>query len=327
MIKKIGVYTLAICLLFSIGLTVGCTSKADVAATLNGEKISTKTLDAEVAKLKLQSPELFDTKTSSSTLAEIRTTLLEEIITQNLLLDEAKKQGIEIKDKDIDNSYEMLKAGYGDESRFESALKNAGLTKGSIREQIKWQLISSALLVKAVPPSAVSDEEVATYFAANKDKFKLEAAKRASHILLPAKDKAKAEQLLQELKNGADFAKLAKENSTDTMCAQNGGDLGWPTAAYVPEFEAAIDSLKPGDSPKLIQSAYGWHIVIVTDQREAGQGKLEDVKDEIRNTLLSTKRSDAYQTLTADLRKNCKVEILDEVILKEAKNNTTANGK
>lgn len=326
MIRKISAYMLAVCLLAIMALSMGCTSKDGIAAKVNGTEISTKTLDAEVAKLKLQNPELFDTKTSTMTAGEIRSTLLEEMISQDLLLAEAKRQGVEVSEKEIDSNYEMLKAGYGDEERFAAALKNAGFTKTSIREQLRWQLLSSALLVTVVPESSVSASEVAQYFEANKDTYKLDSAKRASHILVPTKDKAKAEQIMKDLKAGANFEKLAKENSTDTMSAKNGGDLGWPTAAYVPEFEAAIASLKPGDTPKLIQSAYGWHIVMVTAERTAGPAKLEDVADEIKSTLLAAKRNEAYQTLSSDLRRQGKVEIFDTAILKETKGGPATSG-
>lgn len=97
---------------------------------------------------------------------------------------------------------------------------------------------------------------------------------RPSATLTPEQAKAKIDAIYQQLKAGADFAKLAEENSADPGSAKQGGDLGWvDPGATVPEFQAAMDKLQPGEISKPFQSQFGWHIVQVLGRR---QGELSE---------------------------------------------------
>ena len=312
-----------------LGLVSGCNNTKNDAATVDGEPITEKTLDAEVAKLKLQSPSLFDKNSGDMDEGTIRSTLLDELIAQQLLSKEADAKHISVSDSEIEKNIESLKAGYSDEKQFEDALKTAGYTLSTLREQVKWQLLSTKLLEKLVPSSSVSTKEAQAYYNKNKTSYKVSAAKRSSHILFASKDEATAKKVLKELQDGADFAKMAKKYSTDTASAKSGGDLGWPTQAYVTEFQKAVDKLDKGEMSGLVKSAYGWHIIKVTDTRKAGQQSFEDAKETVIQTLLSNKRSEAYQTLVSDLRKKAKIVIYDEKIKEanaKAKTTSTTSG-
>ena len=316
---------LVVAVILTLGFVSGCNSTKNDAATVDGEHITEKALDAEVAKLKLQSPSLFDKNSGGMDEGTIRSTLLDELIAQQLLSKEAQAKHVNISDSEIDKNIESLKAGYSDEKQFEDALKTAGYSLSTLREQVKWQLLSTKLLEKLVPASSVSEKEAQAYYNKNKASYKVAAAKRSSHILFASKDEATAKKVLKELQDGADFAALAKKYSTDTASAKNGGDLGWPTQAYVTEFQQAVDKLSKGQMSGLVKSAYGWHIIKVTDTRKAGQQSFADAKENVIQTLLSNKRSQAYQTLVSDLRKKAKVVIYDaQVKESNAKTKTTS---
>jgi peptidyl-prolyl cis-trans isomerase D len=141
----------------------------------------------------------------------------------------------------------------------------------------------------AVTPA---DADLQRMYSQNLDAFRTPERVKARHILLktqgkPASEeaaiKAKGESLLKQIKSGADFAKLAKENSEDTGSGANGGDLGdWIThGQMVPEFDKAIFSLKVGETSDLVKTMYGYHIVQTLAHQDAGVRTFAEVKAEL----------------------------------------------
>ena len=136
-----------------------------------------------------------------------------------------------------------------------------------------------------------SDADLMTAYNQNLANFRMPERVQARHILLmtqgkPASDepkiKAKAEDILKQLRAGADFAEMAKKNSDDTGSAAKGGDLGWVTRGQmVPEFEKATFSLKPGVISDLVKTQYGYHIIQVQAHEDARVKPFAEVKDEL----------------------------------------------
>ncbi len=134
-------------------------------------------------------------------------------------------------------------------------------------------------------------------YNAGPEKFRSGAEVRARHILLPGnteKGREAAEKVLQDIRNGADFAKMALEKSQDTGSAQRGGDLGWfGMGKMVPEFEDAVNKLKnPGDVSDLVRTQFGWHIIKLEGRRDAGQRAFAEVREELRATVTNQLQSD-----------------------------------
>ena len=133
-----------------------------------------------------------------------------------------------------------------------------------------------------------NEEEVRGYYEQNKKQFTTPEERRASHILIAFGEdkeasKKKAEEVLAKVKaNPADFAKLAKEFSTDGGSAQQGGDLDFfPRGMMVKPFEDATFSAKKGDIVGPIESDFGWHIIYVTDIRPSAIRPFEAVRSDI----------------------------------------------
>ncbi|MFC3613529.1 peptidylprolyl isomerase [Lutimaribacter marinistellae] len=127
----------------------------------------------------------------------------------------------------------------------------------------------------------------------------------ASHILLNSEEEAKAVKEL--LDSGADFAATAKEKSTGPS-GPNGGSLGWfGKGAMVPEFEAAVIGLEPGEVSEPVQTQFGWHIVKLTEKRKAEAPALEEVRGELSNEI----QQQAVEDRVAELTKSGEVEKLE----------------
>ncbi len=108
----------------------------------------------------------------------------------------------------------------------------------------------------------------------------------AEHILVPTE--AKAKDIIAQLGKGADFGKLAKENSTDPSAKENSGDLGWfKKTDMLPEFSDAAFALKPGQyTQKPVQTRFGWHVIKLEGTRTAPAPTLEEVGDQIRQQII-----------------------------------------
>jgi peptidyl-prolyl cis-trans isomerase D len=137
-----------------------------------------------------------------------------------------------------------------------------------------------------------TDADLQRMYSQNQEAFRTPERVKARHILLktqgkPASEeaaiKAKGENLLKQIKGGADFAKLAKENSEDPGSAANGGELGdWIThGQMVPEFDKAIFSLKVGQTSDLVKTMYGYHIVQTLAHQDGGVRSFAEVKNEL----------------------------------------------
>ena len=308
-----AIATLMVIALFTLPL-FACGSKGAVAATVNGEEITVAALDSQVAQLRIQSPTLFD-ETSGMSEASIRSALLDELVNRELLTQEAEKRGLKVTTEEIDAEMESSAASYESEEAFEASLAEAGYTTESAREMIEWYLLSEKLLDEEVPADSITDAEIAQYYEENADLYVVEAGKRTSHILFDEADEALAKEVLQRVKDGEDFADLATEYSQDEGSAANGGDLGWPTVAYVDAFEAAVAELKVGEVSDLVKTEFGWHIITVTDERKAGTQSLEEATDSIREELVFAKRDEAYTALIESLKEAADIKILDPAIL------------
>lgn len=155
---------------------------------------------------------------------------------------------------------------------------------------------------------SVSDEEVAQYYQDNLDNYHTEEERRASHILVEfGDDEAAAEEkineLLAQVKAGEDFAEIAKNESEDLVSAEQGGDLDWFTrGAFDPEFEDAVFALASvSDVTDVVKSAFGFHIIKLTDVRPGSVQPLDEVKEVIKTQISQNKASEAFFALTQEL--------------------------
>lgn len=171
--------------------------------------------------------------------------------------------------------------------------------------------------------TVVTPDEVAKYYNASAEKYRTAERVKTRHILVklppPGPDgkvdpkaldaaRAKATDLLKQIKAGADFAELAKKNSDDTVSAKDGGDLPWVThGQFVPEFDKAAFSMAKGQISDLVQSQFGFHIIQVMDKEDARVIPLSEVRAQIETDLKSQKLSGVLdqmgRTAVADAQK------------------------
>ena len=142
----------------------------------------------------------------------------------------------------------------------------------------------SARALEAVVRGAVTDAALQTAYDARFKDAAPQTEYNAAHILVA--DEAKAKELLAELEAGADFAELAKTNSTDTGSGAVGGDLGWfGLGMMVKPFEEAVVAAELGKVAGPVQSDFGFHLILVKETRVAAQPTLDDIRDELATEI------------------------------------------
>jgi len=289
------------------GILAGCGSK-DVAARVNGEAVKKSELDAQLAQIKKQYPQMFQGTDAENRQADFRKRLLDNMINTVLLRQAAKTEGIDVNDDAVNKQLADLEKGFPNKKSFQDALKKTGITEDKLKEQIRDQLITQKLLEKLTKDVKISDKDITDYYAKNKAQFTQKAAVHAEHILFKENDKATATKVLKQLQGGADFATLAKKYSQDPVSAAKGGDLGWPTQPYVTEFQAAADKLAVNQMSPLVHSPFGWHIIKVLGKRGQRVQPLTEVKEQIRQILVQQQQANAYQAYLDGLKKKAKIE-------------------
>ena len=165
-------------------------------------------------------------------------------------------------------------------------------------------ILSSEYLSAAVE-AAVSEEAIAELYQSRYKDEELGEEYSAAHILVETEDEAKA--LVQELKDGADFAELAREKSTGPS-GPNGGDLGWfSEGQMVPPFEKAVMALENGAISDPVQTQFGWHVIIRKDSRLRDAPPL----DEVRVELMEALQQMAIESTVAQLKSEATIEQIE----------------
>jgi len=218
--------------------------------------------------------------------AALAKSVLGELVDEEILVQKAKEMKLEVTDADItagvDKQIRQARSQFASDEDYRSELRKAGLGtpdeyRKSLIEQYRRQNLQQKAfteLRKQAKPVNVTDEEVSAAFERSRaDLQKRPATVTFRQIIVAphasaaakAKAKARADSLLVEIRKGGDFEQIAKRESMDPGTKQLGGDLGWNRrgSGLVPEFEAMMFALRPGEVSPVIETAFGYHIIRV----------------------------------------------------------------
>jgi peptidyl-prolyl cis-trans isomerase C len=271
-VKAVGVAAL-------LSVAVACGEKKDYSskalAIINGKEITASEFDLRWSQV----PE-FARKTYEG--ADGRKKFLDELITRELLLQEAKKRG-------IDRERALIERV----ERF----KERTLLDNLMREEVDARV-------------TVTQEEIKSYYDANQGNFTAADELRASHILV--KTEAEAAELKKHLAQGQDFSTLARKASLDVSTKSKGGDLGIiKKGQTVPAFEKALLSLKVGEISNPVPTQFGYHLIKLVDRTPGLPLSFEEAKEQVREQVLVEKKRKRFDELVASLRAKAKLRVAD----------------
>ena len=282
---------LILVLVLAIGMLSGCIQKAESeeVAKVNGESISREAYINELNIYKnmyevqygedIWSIEIEEGKSFENYLKE---TVLENMIIDKALQQEAQNNGIEVSDEELDSQFEMYKTQFPSEEEYQTFLDGNMMTEEYLKNTIRKDQLINEYLENYTSEIEVEDSDLENYYNENKDQID---KVRASHILL--EDEIQAQEVLTKLKEGEDFAEMAQEYSIDGS-AQSGGDLGlFGKGQMIPEFEEVAFNLEVGELSGLVESQFGIHIIKVTEKQTTFEENKEVIEEQYRNTLFN----------------------------------------
>jgi len=298
----------------------GTTDKGKV-ASVNGVIISQAQLDNALGYQK-EIAALRGVTITEEQMPELKYEVLENLISTELLYQESQKNGIKIEEKEIDEAYEAQKqkGQFKTDAEFEEALKQSNKGIASYRAEIKQGLaIDRFVQNKFTDKTVVLDSEARKYYDDYPAYFQLPPQARISHIMIrvpsnadqyqKAAAKAKIEQAMKRLKTGDNFENLAKEVSEDDSSKDKGGDLGYFYKGQAPQaFEDAAFALDKNEISDIVETDSGYHIIKLTDKKDARTISYEEAKDEIIENLKSSKVNSAVEKYIIVLRNRSTIE-------------------
>jgi len=309
---------LALILVSAVGFAADKKAPGDRVAAVNGTIITQAEFD-RVLGYELRRAAQSGQQIPGAQMAKVENSILDSLIVGELLFQESKKKGIQVKPETVTEQLMTIKQRFPSEAEFKKALEANNMTESKISADIKRDMAIQQLLDKEVDQKVkITDEESKTFYDKNPQLFQQPERVKASHILIkvdegaPEEKKAEARKKIKEIQqkaqNGEDFATLAKTYS-EGPSGPKGGDLGsFGRGQMVKPFEDTAFSLKPNETSDIVETKFGYHLIKVVDKQPAKKIAYADAKDRINKRLKDQKLRTERQLYFNKLKKDAKIE-------------------
>jgi parvulin-like peptidyl-prolyl isomerase len=245
-------------------------------------------------------------KVGSPEYQDLKSRAIEYLVQRYQYRVEAEALGIEVTDEEITKRIDEIKKESfgGSDAKFTKELEKLGLTEEEAREEIRDRLIQEKIYDEITGDVKVTDQQIETYYQSNEAQFT--QPRQVRHILV--KKKALADRLRTQLENGASFAVLAREHSTDEGSAKQGGKLTVTKGQTVPEFDKLAFELDEGEISQPVKTQFGWHIIEAREPVKVTP--LDEAKPTIRTQLVDEKKKTAMESWVAETKRKYSGEIV-----------------
>jgi peptidyl-prolyl cis-trans isomerase C len=289
-------------------------------AKVNGKEINAGMLNQQFNAMMQQYAQQVPPEQLSKLQPMLKQQAVAALVNQELLLEEADKEGISPSNDEINAEIEKIVGQFPSREDFDAQLARAGVTDAALRRDLSRNLKIQTLVDKQNPEGdEVTDEDVETFYAENSQQFQQPEQVGASHILIKfapedtEEQKAEKREKLLEIKKqideGADFSELATDNSDDVGSAANGGDLGYfGRGRMIPAFEEVAFALGTGEVSDIVETKFGYHLIEVTGHKEEGVVPLEEVKEQVALYLGNQKQQKVIGEYIQTLRAGAMIE-------------------
>ena len=292
--------------------------KIGIAVTVNGVDITEAALEVRVApelkKISERVPPMFAEPYKRQRIQQV----LEGMIIEQLLNEQVRTRKIVVTEEEVTEQIEEMAS---QQELSVEDLKQLVEARGQSFDEVKHRIYRGMGYQKLMEAQFadrinVTEDDAKKYYSENKSKFETSEQVRASHILIKldtsdpntdpneakADAKAKAHDLLKQVRDGADFAELAKVNS-DCPSGARGGDLNFfGRRQMVPPFEKAAFELEVGQVSDIVETQFGYHIIKLTGRKDAGITTFEQARDDIFDMLTQEKQGELAKQYVESLK-------------------------
>ncbi|MBI5238915.1 MAG: peptidyl-prolyl cis-trans isomerase [Elusimicrobia bacterium] len=231
---------------------------------------------------------------------------LDEMIDELLLRQASRSAGLKPDEGEVERRFKKLKAQFDNPALFENQLKRDGSSEEKLKAELAEQIVLRKLIVSAHKLS-VADEELRKTFQDKREKL---ASPETAHLhQIFVKTEAEAKEVVAKLKDGADFAALARAKSL-APTGQYGGDYGFVPRDMLPdEIGKIVFSMKDGEV-RVVSSAQGFFVLKVSGRKPSRPARFEEVKDDLRDVLLQQKMKAVLPDYLQELRRKAEIKPL-----------------
>ncbi len=252
----------------------------------------------------------------------LRREVLERIVDEHLLLQQANELKLSVSSEEVDRSIEQIKKDYSlSDTQLADELRRQGMSLASYRQNTRKEILRYRVINIAVGSKIqVSDNDVESYYERNMKSGKNDNVK-VSHIFVAIPENADAAKVLEReeyarkilarARAGEDFATLAKELSEDRATRAEGGDLGYfgKEMGLPKPVEELVFSMGVGEIGGPVRGNQGFHVIKLVDRRAADVKPLADVKEQLRLQLRQKEMERQTKIYLSELRKKTLVEV------------------
>ncbi len=254
-------------------------------------------------------------KTAASEIEALKHGLLDQLINQKMLLQEARRLNIALTESEFKNQKDLLQNGM-DETTFFELLAEQNISRTAWEKATRENLITEKLLDQFTREEdgdalSLSEETVRAYYEKNPKEWHVDEQLKLRQIVVDSEEKARS--LRTQIVNGADFSDTAKIHSMQTH-TEDGEGLGYVTLAEVPvEFEPLF-KLDIGSVSEVIKTPFGYHLVLIEDKRGEQILPYEEIREKLYQQLLDRKREHVFSKWIEKLRLRTEVRINEELL-------------
>ncbi len=279
-------------------LIAGCSKPA---AIVNGEKISKK----EFNKALDNRMKVMVRMGISADKASLANTVMHELISDKLLMQEVKSRKLDVPDVDVEAAVRNMEVISGGKDKLEANLKQNGISKESFRKEVKKDLLIQKLEETLLPDSAVTDEEVRNIYDTQPQMSVTPERVNMRFIETSSEDRANAiaaDMKKEKLGFDQEAAKLAGDKDVRVS------EYGWTELVLGPVIDKALNELKPGETGGPYKGGQDYYMLTVKGKEPARKLKFEEAKDKIKQLALEQKRQAALMNLLGEKMKEARIQ-------------------